>query len=186
MSDRLEPAPSGRARCRACGDKIEKGALRFGEVLPTGYGEGEGAFWFHPSCAAHRRPEKFAALVRTPETPGVSELADRDQLLARADQGISHPRLSRIAGAERASSGRARCRECRELIAEGAWRIKLSSFADSGFFDPLGFVHATCAPAYFGAVDLTPWLRQASPGLGEAELEEIAASSSTAPISRSP
>ena len=172
MPDSLEPAPSGRARCRACGDKIEKGTLRFGEMLPTAYGEGESAFWFHPACAAHRRPEKFAALLRASETP---PLPDREDLLTRADQGIAHPHLPRIAGAERASSGRARCRECKDLIAEGSWRIKLSSFADTGFFDPLGFVHAGCARAYFGAVDLAPWLRHASPGIGDGALAEIAA-----------
>jgi hypothetical protein len=180
----MEPAASGRARCRACGGKIAKGEMRFGEVLPSAYGDGEGgsAFWFHPRCAAQRRPEKLGALLRENEAAAAA-LPDRDRLLAEADEGVAHPRLPRVGGAERASSGRARCRQCQELIASGSWRILLSSFGENGFFDPLGFIHAGCAPAYFeisaGADTLVARIRQASPELDESALAEIAAAISS-------
>jgi hypothetical protein len=175
MPDRLEPAASGRARCRACGSPIEKGALRFGEELPNAYGEGDAAsvYWFHPRCAAHRRPEKLARRLREGEGGGAPP--DRESLLADADLGVAHPRLCRLAGGERAPSGRARCRLCRELIPSGAWRLRLTDFADSGFFEPLGFIHASCGPAYFGvpAEALAERLRIASPDIGAADLAAL-------------
>ncbi len=177
MSDRLEAAASGRAQCRACGAKIEKGSLRFGEELPSAYRDGDGGsvYWFHPRCAAHRRPEKLAALLRQPEA--AAALPDADRLLAEADQGVAHTRLQRLAGAERASSGRARCRHCKELIAAGAWRLRLSNFEDNGFFAPFGFIHhVPCASPYFALSDLAALgdrLRLASPELDAAALEEI-------------
>ena len=175
MSDRLEAAASGRARCRACGTKIEKGALRFGEELATGYGDQEASsvYWFHPRCAAHRRPEKIAPLLHDGSAAGA--LADRLTLLAEAELGLAHPRLLRIAGAERAPSGRARCRECKALIADGTWRIRLSSFGENGFFDPLGYIHAACHQAYFGVSDIGDRLRVASPDLDAVALDEILA-----------
>jgi hypothetical protein len=179
--DRLEIAPSGRARCRACGANIEKGAVRFGEVLPRPSGDDDATsvYWYHPRCAAHRRPEKFAHLVRTGEL--TVALPERDALLAEADVGIAHPRLGRLAGAERASSGRALCRQCRETIALGLWRVRLSTFGDTGFPEPLGFIHASCAEAYFGVAGLGPRLCQACPALPTEELDAACAAVDAAP-----
>ncbi len=178
MSDRLEAAASGRAQCRACGVKLAKGSLRFGEELPNAYGDGDVAsvYWFHPRCAAVRRPEKIAPLLRDSEA--AAALPDRPELLGLAEQGLAHPRLERVAGAERAASGRARCRHCQQPIAGGAWRVRLSTFADSGFFEPLGFVHAGCARAYFEVAEvqlLLDRIHLASPDLDQAALEEIRA-----------
>jgi hypothetical protein len=165
MPDRLEEASSGRAKCRACGEKIDKGALRYGEELASGYGEGDAAsvFWFHLRCAALRRPEKFGQVMRASEA--AAGVADRDQLLAIADEGVAHPQLERVAGAEQASSGRARCRQCQELIEQGAWRIRLSTFGETGFFDPLGFIHASCVPGYFEVPSVKQRLALVSPAL---------------------
>jgi hypothetical protein len=58
--------------------------------------------------------------------------------------------LQRIDGAERAPTGRAACRHCREAIAKGSWRIPLVFYEDARF-SPAGFVHVRCAPAYFEA-----------------------------------
>jgi hypothetical protein len=173
-ADRLEIAPSGRAGCRACGAKIARGDWRFGEVLPASHGAGEGtaSFWFHLRCAALRRPDKLAALLQSADAP--PGVPDRDRLLAEAEQGLAAPRLARIAGAERASSGRARCRQCQQLIEAGSWRLRLSSFGETGFFDPLGFVHAGCARAYLQtAAPLAERLRAVAPELDDAALEEI-------------
>ena len=57
MTHVIEPASSGRAKCRGCEQKIAKGELRLGEKLPNPYGEGEMTLWFHPLCGAFKRPE---------------------------------------------------------------------------------------------------------------------------------
>ena len=55
----IEPASSGRAKCRSCDQPIAKGELRFGERQPNAFGEGEMTLWFHLPCAAYSRPEPF-------------------------------------------------------------------------------------------------------------------------------
>ena len=62
MGHVLEPAASGRAKCRACQRPIAQGELRFGERLPNPYAEGEMTLWFHPACAGFQRPEAVLAL----------------------------------------------------------------------------------------------------------------------------
>ena len=57
MTHVIEPASTGRAKCRGCGEKIARGKLRFGERGPNPFGDGDATYWFHPTCAACRRPE---------------------------------------------------------------------------------------------------------------------------------
>src|SRR4051812_3636082 len=118
MSSVIERATTGRAKCRACGQAIAKGQERFGEALPNSYGEGEALFWFHLRCAACSRPESLEPVLD--QSQALPE--EREALAALVRDGIAEPRLCRIAKAERASSGRARCRHCRELIEQGAFR----------------------------------------------------------------
>ena len=147
MPSVIERASSGRAKCRACGQAIAKGEHRFGEALASAYGEGESLFWFHLRCAACCRPESLLALLEQgPQAVAETELA---QLTALALGGLAQPRLARILRAERASSGRTRCRHCRELIEQGAWRLALQMF-EEGRFNSIGTIHATCAVHYFG------------------------------------
>jgi ribosomal protein L37AE/L43A len=168
MPSVIERASSGRAKCRACGQVILRGALRFGEALPNAYGEGESLFWFHLPCAAHARPESvLPVLAETNET-----LPERAQLEALAHGGIAQPRLCRILKAERASSGRAKCRHCRELIAQGAWRLSLQMF-EEGRFNPIGTIHASCAVGYFGVEPGLERLSLPSNELDTAELAEV-------------
>ena len=145
MPSLIERASSGRAKCRACGVAISRGELRFGEALPNAYGEGESLFWFHLPCAAQARPESFLPVLTEAREP----LPERALLEAVAQAGIAHPRLCRILKAEQASSGRAKCRHCRELIPQGAWRVALQIF-EEGRFNPIGTIHASCATGYFG------------------------------------
>src|SRR5882724_1300565 len=146
MPSVIERAATGRAKCRACSLAIAKGEERFGEALPNAYGEGESLFWFHLRCAACSRPESLLPVLE--QSQAVAN--EREALTSLAQDGIAQPRLCRIAKAERASSGRARCRHCRELIEQGAWRISLQMFED-GRFRPIGTIHASCAVGYFGA-----------------------------------
>jgi len=144
----FEPAASGRSKCRGCRQPLEKGELRFGERLPNPFGEGEVTHWFHPMCAAYKRPDALVAgLAAAPEVPG------REALERAAKATLGEPRLPRIDGAERAPTGQARCRHCKEPIAKGTFRIRLV-FHEEGNFAPGGFIHLACRKEYFGRADI--------------------------------
>jgi hypothetical protein len=165
MAHVVEPAASGRAKCRSCDRPIVKGELRFGERQPNAFGEGEMTLWFHLPCAAYSRPEAFLTVEGSvPDTT----------LAAAARFGIEHRRVPRLHGAERAPTGRAHCRSCKELIDKGSWRIAIVFFEEYRF-NPGGYIHVQCAREYFGTVDLAARIRHFSPALDEAALAEIAA-----------
>ena len=71
MPHTLEPASSGRAKCRVCGQKLAKGEIRLGERQPNPFGDGEMTLWFHPSCAAFKRPEVFLEVLETCDTSDI-------------------------------------------------------------------------------------------------------------------
>src|ERR1043165_4633692 len=98
-----------------------EGRAALGERLPNPFGSGEMTLWFHPACAAYKRPEPFLPVIR--ETS--EDFPDRRQLEETAERCLAHHRLPRIDGAERAPTGQAKCRHCREPIERGAWRIRL-------------------------------------------------------------
>lgn len=166
----IETAPTGRAKCRGCGAKIDSGALRFGEALPNPFGEGDTTHWFHLDCGAFKRPEPFLEALGAREEP----LDGREGLEAAARAGIDHPRLVRVDGAERSPTGRAECRHCREAIPKDAWRVRLV-FWEEGRFNAAGFVHVRCAPAYFETGDLLPRVRRFAPALTDEDARAIEA-----------
>jgi ribosomal protein L37AE/L43A len=170
MPSVIERAATGRAKCRACSQPIAKGQERFGEALPNAYGEGEALFWFHLPCAACSRPESVLPVLEQSQAAP----SEREALTVLAQDGITQPRLCRIAKAERASSGRAKCRHCRELIEQGALRISLQVF-EEGRFNPMGTIHATCAVHYFGVEPTIERLRLPATQLQASELDEVVA-----------
>jgi hypothetical protein len=169
MPDFLERAVSGRAKCRGCGRVIEKDDWRFGESLPNPYGEGDSVFWFHLTCGACMRPEKTRDALRSYAEP----VPDRAWLEHAIELGIANERLVRLAGAERSPSGRARCRECHELVEKGAWRLSLQVF-EEGRMSSIGYLHLGCAEAYFATADIVDRIRRLSPHLAEGDTAEIA------------
>jgi len=184
MAHVIEAASSGRAKCRSCDQPIAKGELRFGERQPNAFGEGEMTLWFHLPCAAYSRPEPFLELQSaTPvdtgtdagsgAAPAAVPEAQLEQLTEAARFGIAHRRVPRLHGAERATSGRAHCRSCRELIAKGEWRLPLVFFEDYRF-SPGGYLHARCARNYFETTAILDRVRHFAPQLREAELAEVA------------
>ena len=139
MSDRIEEAVSGRAKCRKCKDKIEKGALRFGEV-DYSFSESGTYKWFHLSCAAAQLPTKLGPALQ--EFAG--EVPDRDQLeleVAKGRRGKAFPR------GELAPSGRAGCLVCDAKIKKGELRLAVEREVDTGSFVAKrpGYVHPACA-----------------------------------------
>jgi hypothetical protein len=146
MPDLLERAPSGRSRCRACSGTIAKDELRFGEEVDNPFTDGRTTLWFHVDCAALRRPEKARPLLAEDR----EDVPNRARLLEEADLGIQHPRLCRIAKVERARSGRAHCRHCKDTVDKDELRFGLEIF-DQSRWNPMGFIHLRCAEPYFGA-----------------------------------
>jgi len=168
VPDSIQPAPTGRAKCKGCGNAIAKAELRFGETGPNSYGEGEATTWFHLACAALMRPDKLLPVVEA----STDEVPERDWLLETARFGIEHPRLARLVRAERASSGRAHCRSCRELIGKGEWRFALQTF-EEGRATPLGTIHASCAQAYFGSADVLSRVERLTPDLSADDVASL-------------
>jgi len=162
----FENATSGRSKCRGCRQPIAKGELRFGENLPNPFGEGEVTHWFHPACAAYKRPD---ALLEGLAVAAV-EVADREALERHARATLEAPRLTRIDGAERSPTSQARCRHCKEPIEKGTWRIRLV-FHEEGNFSPGGFIHLACRKEYFGRDDLLEQALHFSRELGAEERE---------------
>jgi hypothetical protein len=163
----FEQAPTGRAKCRGCNRPVAKGELRFGERIANAYAEGETTLWYHPVCAAYRRPEVVLEALEAGPPPAEADLLER---AARAT--AAHRRLPRIAGGERAPTGQAKCRACREPIGKGSWRVRLV-FYEEGRFSPGGFLHLGCQRTYFEGEDILPALLHFSPELGEADRAEL-------------
>jgi len=168
----IERASSARSKCRGCGDRIEKGAWRFGESLPNPFDDngGEMTHWFHIPCAAYRRPEPFLETLKN----STETIDDRDALEREAVLGVAHHRLPRVSTAERAASGRAACRHCKTPIEKDHWRLSLVFYQD-GRFAPSGFIHVTCAPEYLETSAVMPRVRHFSPALSDADAAEIEA-----------
>lgn len=174
MGHVIEHASTGRAQCRGCGDKIAKGELRFGEKEPNAFGEGEMTLWFHLPCVAYKRPEPFLEFLGGVDAEEIAtdELSIAQALKPAAEFGIAHRRLPRLDKTDKAPTGRARCRNCREPIARDSWRIGLVFFEEYRF-QPSGFIHAACVEDYFGTTDVLDRVVHFNPILTPEELEAI-------------
>jgi poly(ADP-ribose) polymerase-like protein len=169
MAETIETAKTGRARCVACRQPIEKGSLRFGEEQPSAFAEGLQWFWYHLPCAAKRKPVQ----VRSALAAFSGEVPDRAEIEAMLSQADESPSV--FPYAERATTGRSRCLKCREPIEKGAWRIATERELDYGGMGrkSVGYLHPKCAAAHLEEPDLPAKVRQNSRGLGEAELAEL-------------
>jgi hypothetical protein len=168
MAHSFESAASGRSKCRGCAQPIQRGDLRFGERVPNLFGEGETTLWFHPLCAAYKRPQPLLeALAGTAES-----VPDREGLERAALGSAARERLQRIDGAERSPSGQAKCRSCHEPIVRGSWRIRVA-FYEEGRFAPGGYVHLACRKVYFETDQILDQVLHFSPALSDADREEL-------------
>ncbi len=164
----IEPAASGRAKCRGCGKPIAKDELRFGERLPNPFADSEMTLWFHLVCSAYKRPESLDEVLQDPPL-GIDDIESLRRIVAF---GLEYHRVQRIGGIEQAPSGRARCRHCRETIDKDDWRIPLSFF-EEGMFNASGFVHLGCASQYFDTADIANAIELFSDDLNPDDLKTI-------------
>jgi len=169
MGETIEVAKTGRARCRACRQPIEKGTLRFGEEQLSAFAEGMQWVWHHLTCAAKSKPVQ----VRGALAAFGGEVPDRaglEALLAEADEGATV-----FPYAERASTGRSKCLRCRAPIEKGALRVATEREVEFGGAarTGAGYLHPACAPEHLEEPELLAALRRNSRGLSEADLAEL-------------
>ena len=155
--------------------------MRFGERIPNPFAEGETTLWFHPACAAYKRPEPLLQTLAESQ----ATIPDRENLERLARTSSSFRRLPRIDGAERAPSSQAKCRSCHEPVERGTWRIRLVYY-EEGRFSPGGYVHLGCRKAYFERDDLLEPVMHFSAALDENERADLARAFETAPREGSP
>lgn len=150
MDHRIELAKSGRAKCRACKRSIAKGEPRFAESVPNPVADGDTRHFYHPTCAAERRPGPLGELLASDVQGDLAELLDNlGALTASVALAQRHHRLERLGAIERAKSGRAKCRQCRVTIERGALRVALQPIED-GMVQNWGFLHLGCIASYAG------------------------------------
>ena len=149
--------------------------MRFGECLPNPFGGGEMTLWFHPLCAAYKRPQPILDAMAEVNP----ELKDREELERVGRRGLEHTRLPRIDGAERSRSGQARCRCCHELIPRDSWRIRILFF-EEGRFSPGGHLHLACRKEYFETGEVLDQVLHFSPGLSEEDRADLVRSAAEA------
>jgi hypothetical protein len=169
MENKIEAAPTGRAKCRECRETIAKGVFRFGEAAASSFGEGVSLQWYHLDCAADRRPVQLKETLASysGELPGRAEL---DAKLVNAEE---RAKLAPVVRAEPAPTGRAHCQQCHEAIAKGSLRIVIEREIEGGM-PASSFVHAACARAYVGADGIWAKLEPRSGSLTVEERAELA------------
>lgn len=173
MSHTIEPAKSGRASCRTCRQPIAKGELRLGVEVPNAFSEGELTYqWHHLLCGAKKQQAalKEALAAYAGEVPNRAEL---EAELAKAPAG----KPGNFPYAERASTGRARCKQCDEALPKGELRVAVEVEVDTGSFTRKGpgYLHPGCAIGFTGEDDLFARVKANSSGLDAASLAELEA-----------
>lgn len=168
MAETIEVAKTGRAKCRACRQAIEKDTLRFGEEQPSAFAEGMQMVWYHLPCAAKSKPVALQSALDAFQGD-VPDRAGLDAAMATADQA---PSL--FPYAERAATGRSKCLHCREPIEKGTLRVATERETEYAMGRPsAGYLHPRCAPEFLQADDLLAELTKNSRGLGDVDLADL-------------
>ncbi|HJS74174.1 MAG TPA: hypothetical protein VJ921_07810 [Vicinamibacteria bacterium] len=131
----IEGARSSRAKCKTCRKTIDKGVLRLGVLIEGPYGIGY--LWHHLTCAAKRRLEDVeeayateawkAAKEAPPSVPTIEELRKLNEEAEEKRQ--SRPKLPY---GELDPSGRAKCKQCGEVMEKGSLRVVLGREVEFG------------------------------------------------------
>ena len=152
----IELARSSRSRCRTCKRKIDKDTLRIGILLEGPYGTGY--LWHHLNCAAKRRAEDVEAAYEARAWTEGLEVPSLDSLQALREKAEkARAERKELPYAERDPSGRAKCKNCGEVIAKDSIRIALLrevTFGQQVRGTPIN-VHPGCVTAEIRAEDCT-------------------------------
>lgn len=171
----IEEAKSGRASCRTCKAKIDKGLLRFGEEVPNSFGEGPSYQWHHLACAAQKKPVQLRQALEG----FVGDVPDRAALEQTIEANKGKAKATTLPYAEKAPTGRSRCMVCEEAIGKGELRLAVEREVDTGSFvnRSAGYLHPKCAAGSEHAEDpeLMDKVRKNSISLQPADLDAVAA-----------
>lgn len=172
MAHMIEPAKSGRAKCRGCREKIGKGELRFGHEVPNNFADGEMTYqWYHLACGAKKQPIELKKAIDgfDDEIPGV------DELLKAIEKNKKNVKPSSFPYAERAPSGRSKCLQCEEKIEKEDLRIAVEREIDTGSFvrTGAGYLHVSCAAEFTGDDDLLDQVKENSTSLGDEDVQVL-------------
>ncbi|GAB0091469.1 Poly [Sergentomyia squamirostris] len=132
-----EYAKSGRAACKGCKEKIDKGELRIAVMVQSAFHDGKQPNWHHSSCFfMKQRPAAVGdisgfGLLRTDDQKFITEeIAKGGQPVTVAAKGKGKKRsaaaqvLLKDYGVEYSKSDRATCCGCQQKILKGLVRIK--------------------------------------------------------------
>jgi hypothetical protein len=177
MANVIEEAKSSRATCRTCRQKIDKGALRFGEESPNAFNPegGPSYLWHHLLCAAQKKP----ALVRPVLAAYAGEVPNRAELdAALAGSHVSAKEQGAFPYAERAPTARSKCMSCDTPIEKGELRVAIERDVERGgaMTKGAGYLHVRCAVAFTHDDALAEKVRANSTGLSEADGAELSSS----------
>jgi len=181
----IEGARSSRSKCKSCRKKIEKGVLRLGVLIEGPYGIGY--LWHHLTCAAKRRLDDVEAAYEreawkeAKETPeDVPSIEEMRKLNEEAEE--KREERKKIPFAEVDPSGRAKCKQCGEVMEKGSLRVVLGreiEFGSQYRTMPI-HVHIACVAGEIEKVDCSTQsegfehsLRQNSRGLTEEQIESV-------------
>jgi hypothetical protein len=174
MGHIIEPAKSGRAKCRSCKKAIEKGSLRLGEEILDPFGSGGTTHvWHHVECAAEKKPDELKAAM--------ADYADEIPGRAALEQKIADSQKKLPPGtfpyAENAPSGRSKCMACEESIAKDTLRIAIEREVDTGTFKTkgAGYLHPMCATDFTGDAAMFAKVKANSRELTKDQLAELEA-----------
>jgi poly [ADP-ribose] polymerase len=152
----IEPARSGRSKCKTCRRGIQKGHTRIGILIVGPFGPGY--LWHHMNCAARRQLAKVEEAYEMKvwadgvDVPPIEKL----RLLAeKAEKDKAERKTS--PHTEKAPTGRAKCKHCGEPIPKDSYRVVLLrgvEFAGQVRSGPIN-VHPGCVVRELMAEDCT-------------------------------
>ena len=150
MEHIIEAAKSGRAGCRKCRKKIEKGELRLGVEIEGDYGASYQ--WYHLECGAEARARELESALGSYDAE-VPDRAKLDELIAKNRDKKPRGAKKDFPYAEPAPSGRSGCLQCEQKIPKGELRVAVEQEIDTGSFTTVGarYLHARCAAEFTGS-----------------------------------
>ncbi|MFH0944181.1 MAG: hypothetical protein V2A76_03200 [Planctomycetota bacterium] len=178
---KIEMARSGRSKCKTCRRPIQKEKLRIGVLIQGPFGPGY--LWHHLTCAARRRLEDVEAAYAALAWPEGLELPTLESLQKLVEEGErKKAEKPKAPYAERAPTGRSKCKHCGEMIEQNSFRVALLrnvEFYGKVRSGPIN-VHPGCVAAELRADDCATEaeafqdeLRANSKGAGGAELDDL-------------
>lgn len=174
MGHIIEPAKSGRAKCRSCKKTIEKDSLRLGEEILDQFGSGGTTHvWHHVECAAEKKPDQLRAAMA--EYQG--EIPDRANLEKKLAESAKKLPPGMFPYAEKAPTGRSKCMGCEESIAKDTLRVAIEREVDTGAFKTkgAGYLHPMCAADFTGDKGMFAKVKENSRDLSKEQLAELEA-----------